>query len=435
MINRRAIFTDETSTFKTPYEPMPGDTVTLRIRTLRNDILRAYAVVNGIRRSMTKQPSHFEDEFDFYSVSFVCSEKCVKYYFELFDEDDKVAYNRLGCVENAQPEYNFSFLPGFKVPDWAKGTVFYQIFTDRFCDGEPDNNVEDNEYYYTGGHTKKITEWNKFPDELDVRCFYGGDLQGVRKKLDYFEYLGIEAIYFNPLFVSPSNHKYDTQDYAYIDPHLAVIEDDRDHKMQHWEHNNGFANRYITRVTSKNNLEKSNAYFADLVKEMHRRGIRVVIDGVFNHCGSFSRWMDREGIYLNKQGYEQKGAFHSVDSPYRSYFKFEKNEANSEYDGWWGIETLPKLCYEQSAELEEYILSTGEKWVSAPYGVDGWRLDVAADLGYSDKYNHKFWNLFRERIKGANPDAFIFAEHYGNPSPWFNGRERSEEHTSELQSR
>ena len=422
MINRRAIFTDETSTFKTPYEPMPGDTVTLRIRTLRNDILRAYAVVNGIRRSMTKQPSHFEDEFDFYSVSFVCSEKCVKYYFELFDEDDKVAYNRLGCVENAQPEYNFSFQPGFKVPDWAKGTVFYQIFTDRFCDGEPDNNVEDNEYYYTGGHTKKITEWNKFPDELDVRCFYGGDLQGVRKKLDYFEYLGIEAIYFNPLFVSPSNHKYDTQDYAYIDPHLAVIEDDRDHKMQHWEHNNGFANRYITRVTSKNNLEKSNAYFADLVKEMHRRGIRV-IDGVFNHCGSFSRWMDREGIYLNKQGYEQKGAFHSVDSPYRSYFKFEKNEANSEYDGWWGIETLPKLCYEQSAELEEYILSTGEKWVSAPYGVDGWRLDVAADLGYSDKYNHKFWNLFRERIKGANPDAFIFAEHYGNPSPWFNGRE------------
>ena len=120
MINRRAIFTDETSTFKTPYEPMPGDTVTLRLRTLRNDILRAYAVVNGIRRSMTKQPSHFEDEFDFYSVSFVCSEKCVKYYFELFDEDDKVAYNRLGCVENAQPEYNFSFLPASKSPTGRK---------------------------------------------------------------------------------------------------------------------------------------------------------------------------------------------------------------------------------------------------------------------------------------------------------------------------
>ena len=94
--------------------------------------------------------------------------------------------------------------------------------------------------------------------------------------------------------------------------------------------------------------------------------MRVVIDGVFNHCGSFNKWMDREGIYLNKKGYEKIGAFHSVDSPYRQYFRFEKNEANSEYVGWWGITTLPKLCFEQSPELENYILSTGEKRLSAP---------------------------------------------------------------------
>lgn len=423
MINRRAIFSDETAGYKTPYEPMAGDTVTLTLRTLKNDVLKAYTVLNGVKRAMTKLSSRFEDIFDYYTLSFTCPEKTVSYYFVVYDEDDRVAYNRLGCVENAQKEYNFSFIPGFKVPDWAKGTVFYQIFTDRFFDGNPENNVEDNEYYYTGGHVKKITEWNKFPDELDVRCFYGGDLQGVRAKLDYLQDLGVEAIYFNPLFVSPSNHKYDTQDYDHIDPHIAVIEDDNTHCMQHWEHNNGFAQRYIQRVISKTNLNKSNKYFADLVKEIHRRGMRVVIDGVFNHCGSFNKWMDREGIYLNKRGYEAKGAFQSVTSPYRDYFKFEKKEAGSEYDGWWGIQTLPKLCYEQSAELEEYILSTGEKWVSAPYGVDGWRLDVAADLGYSEKYNHKFWNLFRDRVKGANPDAFIFAEHYGDPSAWFNGRE------------
>ena len=423
MINRRAIFSDETTSFKSPYEPMAGDRVTLKLRTLKNDVLKAYAVVNGIKRAMTKLPARLEDIFDFYTVSFLCTDKKVSYYFIVYDEDDKVAYNRLGCVENAQPEYNFSFLPGFKVPDWAKGIVFYQIFTDRFCDGNPDNNVEDNEYYYTGGHVKKITEWNKFPDELDVRCFYGGDLQGVMSKLDYLQDLGVEAIYFNPLFVSPSNHKYDTQDYDYIDPHLAIIEEDTDHRMQHWEHNNGFAARYIKRVVSKTNLEKSNEYFAKLVKEIHRRGMRVVIDGVFNHCGSFNKWMDRDGIYLNKDGYEQKGAFQSVDSPYRKYFRFEKKEARSEYDGWWGFPTLPKLCYEQSPELENYILSTGEKWVSAPYGVDGWRLDVAADLGYSEKYNHKFWNMFRARVKSANPEAFIFAEHYGDPSAWFVGRE------------
>ncbi|MDE5721524.1 MAG: glycoside hydrolase family 13 protein [Clostridia bacterium] len=422
-MNRRALFADETSSFKTPYEPNSGDRVTLKLRTLKNDVLRAYAVVNGIRRAMVKQTvKSSSDNFDFYSVSFTCTDKAVNYYFVVYDDDDIVYYNRLGCVENIQPEFDFSFLPGFHVPDWAKGTVFYQIFTDRFCNGNAENDVQDNEYYYTGGHSKKINEWYKFPDELDVRCFYGGDLQGVRQKLDYLQDLGVEAIYFNPLFVSPSNHKYDTQDYDHIDPHLAVIEDDCDHAMQYWEQHNGYAQRYIKRVTSKKNLEKSNDYFAELVREIHSRGMKVVIDGVFNHCGSFNKWMDREGIYLNKEGFE-KGAYHDVKSPYRSYFKFNKNEANSAYEGWWGFATLPKLDYEHSSELEDYVLSTGAKWVSAPFNVDGWRLDVAADLGHSQTYNHKFWRKFRERVRSANPEAFIFAEHYGDPTTWFNGKE------------
>ncbi|MDE6000862.1 MAG: glycoside hydrolase family 13 protein [Clostridia bacterium] len=424
MINRKALFADETENFKTPYEPMPGDRVTLKLRTLKNDVLQAYALVNGIKRKMEKIPSKDEDgNFDFYQMSFTCTDKAVNYYFVVYDDDDKVSYNRLGCVENVQSEYDFCFTPGFKVPDWAKGTVFYQIFTDRFCNGDFSNDVCDNEYYYTGGHSKRITEWNKFPDELDVRCFYGGDLQGVRQKLDYLQDLGVEAIYFNPLFVSPSNHKYDTQDYDHIDPHLAVIEEDMDHAMQYWEKNNGYAPKYIKRTTSRVNLEKSNEYFASLVKEIHSRGMRVVIDGVFNHCGSFNKWLDREGIYLNKDGYE-KGAFQAADSPYRSYFKFKKpNEAKSEYEGWWDFPTLPKLNYEKSAALEEYILSTGSKWVSEPYNVDGWRLDVAADLGHSPRYNHKFWQMFRDRVRKANPEAFIFAEQYGDPVSWFNGKE------------
>ncbi|MDE6613052.1 MAG: alpha amylase N-terminal ig-like domain-containing protein, partial [Clostridia bacterium] len=188
MINRRALFADETSSFKTPYEPKNGDRVTLKLRTLKNDVLRAYAVVNGIRRAMVKQAvKSTGDNFDFYAVSFTCTDKAVNYYFVVYDDDDIVFYNRLGCVENIQPEFDFSFLPGFHVPDWAKGIVFYQIFTDRFCNGSAGNDVLDNEYYYTGGHSKKINEWYKFPDELDVRCFYGGDLQGVRQKLGYLQ--------------------------------------------------------------------------------------------------------------------------------------------------------------------------------------------------------------------------------------------------------
>lgn len=421
MINRNALFSDETANFKTPYEPASGDTVTIIFRTLANDVLQAWAVINGVRHKMTKFRT--DEHFDFYKFSFKCTQKKVSYHFCAVDEDDIIFVNRLGAVENVQAEYDFSFVPGFKVPDWAKGTVFYQIFPDRFCNGNPDNDVEDNEYYYTGGHSRRIREWHKFPDSLDVNCFYGGDLQGVRQKLNYLQELGVEAIYFNPIFVSPSNHKYDTQDYDYVDPHLAVIEDDVQHSMQHWEKHNGYAPKYIKRTVSKTNLEKSNEYFADLVKEIHSRGMKVVVDGVFNHCGSFNKWLDREGIYLDKEGYEE-GAFQSVKSPYRSYFKFKKpNEAHSEYEGWWGFATLPKLNYEKSPQLEEYILDMGAKWVSEPYSADGWRLDVAADLGHSATYNHKFWQKFRARVRRANPEAFIFAEHYGSPESWFGGNE------------
>ncbi len=432
MINRNALFSDETRRYKTPYEPAAGDRVTVRVRTLANDALKVCVVINGVKHEMKVMTLKQRREvvsvrkdvfFDYFEFSFKCPEKQVKYHFEISDEDDVVFYNRLGCVENTQEEYEFSFVPGFKVPDWAKGAVFYQIFPDRFCNGDPSNDVEDNEFYYTGGHSKRIREWYKFPDELDVRCFYGGDLQGVMQKLDYLQDLGVEAIYFNPLFVSPSNHKYDTQDYDHIDPHLAVIEEDVDHRMQHWEKHNGYAPKYIMRTTSRVNLEKSNEYFIKLVEEIHRRGMRVVIDGVFNHCGSFNKWMDREGIYLNKEGYE-KGAFQSARSPYRSYFKFKKpHEAHSEYEGWWGYETLPKLNYEHSKELEDYIIGTGGKWVSEPYNVDGWRLDVAADLGHSARYNHRFWKKFRTCVREANPEAFVFAEHYGSPESWFNGKE------------
>ena len=291
MISRTAIFSDETKTFKHPYEPEAGDRVTIRIRTLTNDVLKVYAIINGKVRLMEKE-AKFCEGFDFFKVSFVCGDKPVGYYFKLVDHDDEVFYNRMGAVNNAQEEFNFSFVPGNKVPEWARGRVFYQIFCDRFCNGTTENDVKDNEYYYTGGHVRKINDWHKPPEETDVNCFYGGDLQGVEQKLDYLKDLGVEAVYFNPLFVSPSNHKYDTQDYDYIDPHLAVIADDGGRAMQSWEKHNGYAEMYIKRVTDKENLEKSNEYFAGLVKKMHDAGIKVVVDGVFNHCGSFHKWLE-----------------------------------------------------------------------------------------------------------------------------------------------
>ncbi|MCD8205311.1 MAG: glycoside hydrolase family 13 protein [Clostridia bacterium] len=421
MINREALFSDETELFKTPYEPLRGDKVTVRLRTLKGDVIKAYCIVNGEEALMKKAET--DENFDYYTYSFRCASDPVSYYFVVFDDEDRVYVNKLGPVENSQPEYSFKVYPGFNVPDWAKGAVYYQIFTDRFCNGCEENDVEDNEYYYTGGHVRKIWDWYKTPDPVDVNCFYGGDLQGVREKLDYLQDLGVEVIYFNPLFVSPSNHKYDTQDYDYIDPHFAVIKEDVDHHMQDWEHHNGYAAKYIKRVTSKKNLEESNRYFAELVEEIHSRGMKVVMDGVFDHCGSFNKWMDKEGIYLKKKGYPD-GAFQSLESPYRNYFKFKDSDrADSEYDGWWGYVTMPKIYYENSPEVVDAIMKIATKWLKSPYGCDGWRLDVAADIGYSTEYNHEFWKEFRKKVRRANKDAVIFAEHYGDVTPWFDGEE------------
>ena len=308
----------------------------------------------------------------------------------------------------------------------------YQIYTDRFCNGDPDNDVQTGEYFYIGEQVHHVDDWYRDPQPMDVREFYGGDIQGIIDKLDYLHGLGVEVVYCNPLFVSPSNHKYDTQDYDYIDPHVGKIEVDEGRLLDPGENSNIHADRYRIRTTRKENLEASNRLFIKLVEELHKReahkrGIRVLVDGVFNHCGSFNKWLDRELIYESADGYEV-GAFVSPKSPYRNYFLFHRtgeNEwpGNGSYDGWWGHDTLPKLNYEDSKELEEYVLGIAKKWVSPPYNVDGWRLDVAADLGHSNDFNHHFWKAFRRTVKEANPDAVILAEHYGNPESWLRGDE------------
>ncbi len=153
--------------------------------------------------------------------------------------------------------------------------------------------------------------------------------------------------------------------------------------------------------------------------------MKVILDGVFNHCGSFNKWMDRERIYEGCDAYE-KGAYVAQESPYHDFFSFREGGSwpyNGAYEGWWDHDTLPKLNYEQSVCLQEYVLQIGRKWVSAPYCADGWRLDVAADLGHSSAFNHDFWKRFRQAVKTANPEAVILAEHYGDASDWLQGDE------------
>ena len=427
-MNIQALFCDGTAGYVIPQEPRENESVRLRFRTARDDVKRVRLMTAVGGYDLEKEKGNGNDsEFDYYVITWRLNENPFRYCFEIQDEEETYYYGRCGVSKEIVEFYNFVIVPGFSTPDWAKGAVMYQIFTDRFYNGDKSNDVETNEYYYIGGYSRKVTDWDKYPDAMGVREFYGGDLKGVMEKLDYLQDLGVEVLYFNPLFVSPSNHKYDIQDYDYIDPHYGVIVEDGGEVLAEGETKNRKATKYQKRVTDLKNLEASNQLFIELVEELHRRGMKIILDGVFNHCGSFNKWMDRERIYEGQEDYEP-GAYVSSKSPYKSYFHFindsEENwPYNHAYDGWWGHDTLPKLNYEDSVKLENYILYIGRKWVSPPYNVDGWRLDVAADLGQTNGYNHLFWKKFRKAVKDANPDALILAEHYGDPSEWLQGDE------------
>ena len=424
-MNKQALFCDGTARYVCPLEPEVGETVTLKFRAAKEDNIQIRLAINNELYTMESERTY--GAFTYYRAEWKLKDGMTSYYFEIQDGEEVWYYNRSGLTDGRIPYYDFRLAPGFSTPDWAKGAVIYQIYTDRFYNGDPGNDVETREYFYIGDYSSKVTDWNKYPAAMGVREFYGGDLQGVIDKLDYLQDLGVEVLYFNPLFVSPSNHKYDIQDYDYIDPHFGKIVEDGGELLSPGEKSNKKATKYQKRTTSFVNLEASNELFIKLVEELHRRGMKIILDGVFNHCGSFNKWMDRECIYERQKGYAP-GAYISRESPYHDYFRFFSDEEkdwpyNGKYDGWWGHDTLPKLNYEESVKLENYILNMGRKWVSPPYNVDGWRLDVAADLGRSNEYNHQFWKKFREVVKNANPDAIILAEHYGDPREWLGGDE------------
>lgn len=320
VLNKDAMFSDGTEYYRTPVEPREGDTVTIRFRTQRNNVDNVCLVHDGEYLEMKWEKT--SGSFDYYTAQIVMEKNPVRYYFEIHSGLVTCYYDTNGVSTRHEERTEFEIYPGYHVPEWLKGAVMYQIYVDRFCNGDPSNDVETGEYFYIGDTSVKVDNWEKVPAVMGVREFYGGDLQGVMDKLDYIQELGVDVIYLNPIFVSPSNHKYDCQDYDHIDPHIGRIVEDSDGLLSPGDSDNSHALKYIRRVTDKRNLEASNKLFQELVEEIHRRGMKVILDGVFNHCGSFNKWMDRERIYENQEGYE-KGAYVSADSPYRSFFCFQ----------------------------------------------------------------------------------------------------------------
>ena len=262
-----SIFSDGTPLFRQPAEPEPWDAVAVRLRLMRGAEVTVH-MLRGFPAEPVRMFKYRSDAlFDWYEAKLYCRTSPIFYSFLIQWEGRTIHYNRTGAhwmnsVPSSDPTAAFRVIPGFHVPAWARGALQYQIFPDRFFRGGPDDPPVARECFYAGGYLHRAPGWDALPEENDYRCLYGGDLPGVMAKLDYLQSLGVEAVYFNPLFVSPSSHKYDTQDYDHIDPHFAPSDGMDAPGLPECDCDNAHAVGYIRRTTDPAVLDTAECSFA-----------------------------------------------------------------------------------------------------------------------------------------------------------------------------
>ncbi len=350
-----------------------GRTVHIKIRTKKGDADRISFIwgdpyeYNAGRWSANEQPMRkiaATDMHDYWFAEVVPPFRRLQYAFVVTDRHEDIFFGSSGvCPYNEKTletiHYYFK-LPfvheadTFQAPEWVKSTVWYQIFPERFANGREDLSPEN------------ALPWGS--KDPDVNDFFGGDLQGIIDKLDYLEELGVNGIYVTPIFSAPSNHKYDTLDYYSIDPHFGDPE-----------------------------------LFRTLVSQLHQRGMRIMLDAVFNHIGSASpQWQD-----VVKNG---------AQSRYKDWFhihSFPVKEDN--YDRFAFTPDMPKLNT-ANPEVQRYLLDIALYWIRE-FDIDGWRLDVANEV------DHVFWKTFRQAVSAEKPDVYILGEIWHSAEPWLRGDE------------
>ena len=265
-------------------------------------------------------------------------------------------------------------------PQWVADQVFYQIFPDRFARSAARDADQDAVYYHHAAGREIVRKaWDDpLTGEAGGSTFYGGDLDGISEKLPYLKQLGVTALYLNPVFAAPSVHKYDTEDYRRVDPQFG-----------------------------------GDAALLRLRHNTQRAGMRMILDGVFNHTGDSHPWFDR-----HQQG--SGGAGHYPDSPWRDWFTFsEEGQAHN----WLGYASLPKLDYRSTSLVNEIYAgedSIVRHWLKAPWSMDGWRLDVVHMLGEGGGARNNLQHIagITQAAKQTQPEAFVFGEHFGDARQW-----------------
>lgn len=372
--------------------PKIGSDITLKLKVYKNnpiDYIFIRIAPNGEEINIDLQETSEDSFYKIYEVTFQIVTKFLHYRFGISTTTDFYWFNAINKLTKAYPSdlFDFKLIADFKDPSWVKDAVFYQIFPDRFFDGDPSNNVKTGEYEWHGKKSR-AREWNDFhrdPNDYPSLDFYGGDLEGIRQKIPYLKDLGISAIYLNPIFHAPSNHKYDVMDYKTIDKHFG-----------------------------------SNEEFASLVKDLHANNIRIILDGIFNHTGEGHKWFNRLKIFN-----EANGAFNTQDSPYYDFYTFY--EWPEDYHSWMGHKSLPKLNY-NSDKLRQEIYRNEKSvikfWLSSPYNIDGWRIDVANMLGRQDEtqLHEHIWEELRLEMKKCNPQSYLMGETFFDGSALLDGK-------------
>ncbi|MGA1839068.1 MAG: alpha amylase N-terminal ig-like domain-containing protein [bacterium] len=393
------IFHYQDGIYMSPLFPSIKDGVTLVLRVNKDDLTGAkIRYWNGSEFFVDMVWDRNDDQYGYWKGTIPASATQVYYKFMLVDGSDMDWYNAKGMSDDKPLEGDFTYFPiggtsGFKTPDWVRNAVFYQIFPERFYNADSANDPPG------------TVKWGSEPT---TKNFMGGDLKGILDKLKYLndgdpkttDDLGITAIYLNPVFESRTNHKYSTEDYEKVDDNLG-----------------------------------DNQLLSTLIKEAHGRGIRIILDGVFNHTGvahpffddvvkrgeaspyyklyTIYRWPIRWYDDLNNNGNKD-----SSESYFDHWSKTQNDEylRTGDYDAWWGFAHLPNLITTNES-IRDYFI-TGDnaicvRWINL--GIDGWRLDVANEI------EDDFWKIFRTKVKEANPDAYIVGEYWGNAAKWLDG--------------
>ncbi len=374
-----SVYSDSTKYFVSNPYPELHEKVTISIRMRKNDAIRSVYLRYrefGIERRLEMQCEE-KGKLLYYRVEVIMRERTFRYQFYLVTDREIYYYTQYRITDYIPEESRDFIIPiNFKPAKWVSSAVFYQIFPDRFYNGDPEISVQDNEYFYQGYPSIAIKEWDtpagKYTETRNMD-FYGGDLEGIIQKLDYLQELGVNAVYLNPIFLSPSVHKYDALDYFTIDPHLG-------------------GDRALIKLTG----------------ELHKRGMKLMLDISINHTSSDGIWFNKSGQFYDVS----VGAYHNPGAEEREFYFLDDKK---QYDVWCDVQTMPKLNY-GSQKLRDMVYRSGasvlKKWVKSPYHIDGWRFDVAECMArnqYVDVHGEVLAEI-RENLKAEKEDLFLLAE-------------------------